>query len=272
MLFPLIQHLRQPCFCGIERTGDRIIGGTVAEQARYPWMTGVVSFDSEGHPAFCGGSLINDRFVLTAAHCVTDVPLSRLKVVLGAYTLDEVLSLPSNPIIEVITPEFNMDSGQNDIALLKLENRMHFRKNGPFSPICLSSHPGPYDNLFLTGWGKTDASFNNGQFSPVLKEIALNQIDDLTCAIKWREFNPSNEVCAGESGWSPCQGDSGGPLSSRLNGRVFQVGIVSFGDKYCGLGTDVPTIYTKISYFNQLIHSTIDFHDVKDGIESKWCH
>jgi secreted trypsin-like serine protease len=272
-ILPVTKHLDKSCFCGIEKTRDRIIGGDVAEKYRYPWMAGIVTFNHKRIPSFCGGSLINNRFVLTAAHCVSDVslPNSELKVVLGAHSLQELLDLPSNPIKEVITLGFDRESGRNDFSLLKLEDRIDFGVESRFAPICLSSFAGPFDNLFVTGWGKTDISPQSGHFSPVLKEVNLTQVEEAKCSQQWPSFDPTSQVCAGESGSSACSGDSGAPLSTRKKARVFQVGIVSFADETCGVNTGLPGIYTKTSHFLSTIQSIIDFHDVKDATETKWC-
>lgn len=270
ILFPVVELIRnESCSCGIERTKSKIIGGIDAEKNRYPWMVGVVtSLSKRNTYAFCGGSIINDRFILTAAHCVNNVTLSRAKVVVGAHTLQDVVTLPSYSVSEIITEEYPSSGLKNDFALLKLSKNLSFANDSLARPICLTSESGPYDNLFLTGWGKT----NHSQFSQVMQEIHLDPIDDLTCSKKWPMFNSSRQLCAGESGRSACKGDSGGPLSTRVNGRVFEVGIVSYGDQRCASGTGTPTVYTKVSSYYQTIHSNVKLHDSLDGIQSLWCN
>ena len=269
IIFPAVELIRnESCSCGIERTGSKIIGGIDAEKNRYPWMVAVVTnLSRRKNFAFCGGSIINDRFILTAAHCVNKIISSRVKVVVGAHTLQDAITLPSYPVSEIITEDYPSHGLKNDFALLKLSKNISFANDSLFRPICLTSESGPYDNLFLTGWGKT----KNSKLSHVMQEIDLDPIDDLKCSKKWRMFNSSRQLCAGQSGRSACKGDSGGPLSTRVNGKVFQVGIVSYGDQRCASGTGTPTVYTKVSAYYQSIHSTVNLHDSLDGIESLWC-
>lgn len=271
------------CRCGIEGLASRIVGGREVVTGTYPWIVGIVSRPSfysastliqeskvtgTGY-AYCAGSLINDRFVLTAAHCVSGVPINDIKVTLGSNSLEDLTSKPSEKVADVIIFNFDSQLVTNDYALIKLAKPVSF--NEKVSPICLASN-NYFDNLFVTGWGLTDAKMYGGKLSPVLKEVDVDPIRDSTCARFWDTFNPYNQLCSGSSSiGSACQGDSGGPLSTRKNGQVFQVGIVSYGDSDCGVDSSIPTIYTRISGVADKIRGAISEIDSIDGLRTTWC-
>lgn len=266
-------HNDHDCLCGIENSRPRIIGGTVVEPLRYPWMVGIITLKTNGRVAFCGGSIINSRFLLTAAHCVHGLPLSNINVVIGAHTVEDLTSFPLTQLADVLTAGFKNSSVKHDFALLKLAKPLNFSDHDSPSPICLSDLPGPYSNSFVSGWGLTNSPSNNGTLSKVLNEVALQPLPDLFCRIYWRsgEYRGSRQLCAGQHMLSACQGDSGGPLASRYYGRVYQIGIVSFGDSECGVGTNKPTVFTKISTYKPIISAIVDYSDIVDGVKTKWC-
>lgn len=271
------------CRCGVEGLTTRIVGGREVVTGSYPWVVGIVSrptyysasslieeskITGTGN-AYCSGSLINDRFILTAAHCVVGIPTNDIKVTLGSNSLHDLTSKPSEKVVDVITFNFDPESITNDYALLKLAKPIPF--TAKVSPICLSSN-NYFDNLFVTGWGLTDAKIYGGKLSPVLKEVDVNPIRDSTCARFWDAFIPQNQLCAGSSSTgSACQGDSGGPLSTRKNGQVFQVGIVSYGDLDCGVDSSIPTVYTRISGVADKIRGAVSEIDTMDGVRTTWC-
>lgn len=263
--------LSSQCLCGIERISHKIIGGRFVKRSRYPWMVGVATTRSPGQRGFCGGSIINNRFVLTARHCVENVPLEHIQVIIGAQTQEDLATFPSHKLAGV----FMMES-KHDFALLKLLKPLEFdgdnKRSESLSPICLSTSSGPYDNLFLTGWGLTRPPRWGGMPSCCLKEVDLTPVNEMVCQMYWiTEFHPLRQMCAGASGSSACLGDSGGPLSTRRDGRVFQVGIVSYGDYECGVGTNRPTVYTKVSAYERIIRTVVNLSDSLDNVRTVWC-
>merc|ERR1711990_386659 len=142
--------------CGIEgpaRAG-RIVGGHEAEEHEWPWQVALFIDDAW----FCGGSLISENYVLTAAHCVDGA--SYFDVMLGAHNI-RGSSEPNR--VEITSyngwthPLWNSNSLENDIALVQLPSPAPI--NDYISPVCLPA-PGdvvdPGDKVCVTGWGKTN--------------------------------------------------------------------------------------------------------------------
>ena len=197
----------------------------------------------------CGGSVINDRFILTAAHCVSDASSpSEFIVILHAFTTNDF----NNPQLQYRVKNFMKhpawNGGENkvspnDVALLELERPLQF--NNRFMPICLTTNT-QYNNLFVAGWGMMDKrTFFGTQLvePPTLREVELNEVPSAQCK-RQMPIDPQREICAGDRK-ATCQGDSGGPLMTRMNGKVYQTGIVSFGIKYCSTQQVAPSVFER---------------------------
>lgn len=240
--------MRPPCCGNIPQTRSRIINGKYVELNKYPWMAYI-------RPANCGGSLINNRFVLTAAHCFHNPIYNYYEVSLGGgYANWYNRYVKVIPVEKVINHE-NFDKHYlfNDITLLKLSYRVEF--DITIQPICLPyKTAGPFDfvnkNAVVAGWGTNE----NGHMSPSLKETTVQV---------WGHCKPygsifeDNHVCANNNyGSGTCYGDSGGPLFQQLpqtyNRKSYwiQIGIVSFGfDTICAkIGTGYSNVTTQMEW------------------------
>ncbi|XDV31940.1 hypothetical protein PO909_002857, partial [Leuciscus waleckii] len=220
----------------------------------WPWQ---VSIQNSRGEHFCGGSLINNYWVLTAAHC--SVQPGNHYVVLGQSdrgSNKELIQIKK--IAKAIThPDFNRQTKfNNDVTLLKLSSPVQMTSR--VSPICLPSSsisilPGTL--CVTTGWGKTRT-----EMTPrFLQQATLPIVSQTQCR---QEFGPKKitdaMICAGASGASSCQGDSGGPLMCESSGVWYQVGIVSWGKTDCNV--DVPIVYTRVSYFRKWIDGIVQFN------------
>ncbi|XP_026735707.1 venom protease-like [Trichoplusia ni] len=234
--------------CGLStRQQSRVLGARPANPREWPWMASVTP---EGFEQYCGGVLITDRHVLTAAHCTRRWKAEELLVRLGEY--DFRRSNDSRTynfkVSEIRQHEaFEIANYKNDIAILKLDRPAIF--NTYVWPICL-----PPLNLPLTdepaiviGWG---TQFYGGPHSTVLMEVSVPVWDHDVCAASFSESIFNDTICAGgrEGGKDACQGDSGGPLMYQMeSGRWTVIGVVSWGLR-CG-EPNHPGIYARVDRY-----------------------
>jgi len=238
----------QDCSCGIENTGGRIIGGSETVPHRYPWMVALVQ-PNQPTRQFCGGTLISDRHVLTAAHCFDQTSEYGVHVAVGAHRLTQVSPQSTIPVQRIIRhQQWSPQNMKNDITILVLARPVTF--SDKVRPACLpTASMTRNSNYFVTGWG----TMHPTQVVPPdpLMEVAAPEIDAGTCSRNWPVGNGATQICAGQRGHSSCRGDSGGPLQSRVNGKVYHTGIVSFGPQTCANGD--PAVYTRVSAYRDWI-------------------
>jgi len=222
--------------CGIPGPQDRIVGGSEATPHSYPWMAALFVDDTW----FCGGTLISDEWVLTAAHCAKDA--TEMVVMLGAHNVREA---SEEGRLELVTrdffthPRYSQITLHNDLALVHLPEKVEF--SNIIRPVCLpgyseASDPLAHMDAQASGWGKpTDSSQS---ISPVLREVTVDTITNLMCALEYPTVVNKNILCiSGKDGKSTCNGDSGGPLHLVTDGVFKQVGITSFGSSMgCEIG------------------------------------
>lgn len=210
----------------------RIVGGTPAAFANYPWQVALVRA-SDAEPSrsqFCGGSLIAPDVVLTAAHCV-DNPVvrklpGRLDVVAGTASYaagGERLSVKAI----FIHPQWNATTYDYDFALLKLRSPARIGR-----PIALQAAPVAVgERVVVSGWGATS---EGGDGSPDLLKVEVPVVDSSICneAESYGGSVTDQMLCAGqrEGGLDACQGDSGGPLAVGLPAAPRLAGVVSWGE------------------------------------------
>eukprot|EP00057_Strongylocentrotus_purpuratus_P026763 XP_011681237.1 PREDICTED: serine protease 30 [Strongylocentrotus purpuratus] len=230
------------CHCGDRPIMDAniIMGAAVTTRGKWPWQAGLIR--SKTTP-FCGGTLINRKWVLTAAHCV--VGLHGGKVYLGITNWktgrEDGQTIPIERIW--IHPNYSGDPAhQNDLGMIKLKEPATL--NNYVQPACLP--PMDYviaDGTYVTatGWGSIVESSDS---PPDLQEIRLPKVPLEYCRNHYSLELLDSVVCAGYSNGfiSTCFGDSGGPLVSDINGTWYSIGMVSAGES-CG-GPYRPNIFT----------------------------
>lgn len=258
------------------KTKDRIVGGQPAFVGQFPWQAGIrfkTPVISEGISIVhnCGGSLIDECWVVTAAHCFTDSNKDDFYVRLGDLNNELEDETEQDFDIEelIIHENYRAYPAPNkDIALIKLR-----QKNGKcakfdsyIQPICLPDEDfvaTPGEPCQVSGWGQTNTTQGQSSSAPNLQWATLPLLTPKYCKSRYNSkrrefFDESVMICAGlkEGGIDSCTGDSGGPYVCRNNaGRYDLTGIVSFGigcarRKYPGVYTNVrefvPWIVTKI--------------------------
>ncbi|KAL1268772.1 hypothetical protein QQF64_034135 [Cirrhinus molitorella] len=230
-------------------SGDKIIGGYECSPHSQPWQ----AYLDDGKIS-CGGSLINQRWVVSAAHCI--FLHDRLRIKLGKHDVSVVENTEQQMKAEKIIPypSYNDRPKNNDIMLIKLKNPAVLNKyvnTVPLTERC--SYTG--EQCLVSGWGRTAA----GPAS-ALQCLDLPVLSKKTCTGAYGNKITENMFCAGfmEGGKDSCQGDSGGPLVCKGNLK----GVVSFGQGCAKPG--YPGVYVEdsmlkgslalCSYSNELYH------------------
>ncbi|XP_076314980.1 transmembrane protease serine 9-like [Tachypleus tridentatus] len=247
--------------CGKTYVRDsKVVGGEDTSFGDQPWQVAVIKRKFLSRKIACGGALIHERWVVTAAHCIYTTPASSLRVRVGEYNIRETSEIyPYEEYTvrrKVINEFYNAATYQNDIALLELSQPVVFRKH--IVPVCL---PEKDEDVWgktatVTGWGRK--SYGDRTVPSVLQKVDVRVIEDTTCQ-NWYKSQGRQEtiydtmVCAGyeDGGKDSCQGDSGGPLTMKKDGRTKLIGLVSWG---VGCARHkLPGVYTKISSFVEWI-------------------
>uniref|UniRef100_A0A3Q3XJ31 Peptidase S1 domain-containing protein n=1 Tax=Mola mola TaxID=94237 RepID=A0A3Q3XJ31_MOLML len=242
--------------CGRPALNTRIVGGEVAPEGSWPWQASVHRFRSHS----CGGTLINNEWVLSAAHCFQSISPSILDVYLGRQSQEG-----SNPnevsrkVSQIINhPDYDSRTIDNDIALLKLSSPVSFTNY--ILPACLAAPDSTFHNgtdSWVTGWG----TIGSGVPLPSpenLMEVEVPIIGNRQCNCDYGVGRiTDNMICAGvrTGGKDSCQGDSGGPLVMKQGDRWVQGGIVSFGEG-CAK-PDFPGVYARVSQYKSWINNQI---------------
>uniref|UniRef100_A0A1B6HWG7 Peptidase S1 domain-containing protein n=1 Tax=Homalodisca liturata TaxID=320908 RepID=A0A1B6HWG7_9HEMI len=273
----------------LDRGGDcgrnvayRILGGKNARLGQYPWIARLLYEDINGNNETnfiyeCSGTVISERYILTAAHCSPEymkIPL--ISVRLGEHNVrtnpdceDGVCAPPVQDItIEENTchENYTEDLLHEDICILRLTNPIQF--NDFVSPICLPIHDFfqqiNYEgkSLEVAGWGVSDIFVETG--SDVLQTLRLKVLNHSQCVQTYKnrkkQIIPKQMCVGGVIGKDSCAGDSGGPLMApfSVNGwpRYHLIGIVSFGPVFCA-DSKVPGVYTVVSDYMKWILDNI---------------
>ncbi|XP_029477554.1 serine protease hepsin-like isoform X1 [Oncorhynchus nerka] len=257
-------------------TADRIVGGVDARQGSWPWQ---VSLQYDGVHQ-CGGSIISDRWIVSAAHCFPERnrQVSRWRVLLGS--IYNKLTHKNVRVLEVKTVVYhssylpfvdpNIDDNSRDIAVLALAQPLHFTDY--IQPVCLP-HYGQrlIDGQLgtVTGWGNVGYY---GTLADVLQEANVPIINDAVCNAPDYYDNQitTSMFCAGfeKGGTDACQGDSGGPFvaedSLSKASRYRLLGVVSWGTG-CAMAKK-PGVYTRVSRFLPWISSAMRTYHNSPGV------
>uniref|UniRef100_H2PRX3 trypsin n=1 Tax=Pongo abelii TaxID=9601 RepID=H2PRX3_PONAB len=221
---------------------DKIVGGYTCEENSLPYQ---VSLNSGSH--FCSGSLINEQWVLSAAHCYE----THIQVRLGEHNI-KVLEGNEQFInaAKIIRHPYNRDTPDNDIMLIKLSSPAVI--NARVSTISLpTAPPAAGTECLISGWGNT-LSFG-ADYPDELKCLDAPVLTQAECKASYPGKITNSMFCVGflEGGKDSCQRDSGGPVV--CNGQL--QGVVSWGYG-CAL-KNRPGVYTKVYNYVDWIKDTI---------------
>mmetsp|Transcript_1549 Transcript_1549/g.2944 ORF Transcript_1549/g.2944 Transcript_1549/m.2944 type:complete len:373 (+) Transcript_1549:429-1547(+) len=247
----------------------RIVDGTRAKAGRYPYYTAIINEQlGVWNSLLCGGTLIAEDIVLSAAHCTDTGEADKVKV--GAYGApgrgnDGEPYHVANIVKRVNHPKYNPNTLKYDVALYKIDrpvtnrylltNMMKLDYDGKYKGTLKGG-----ESMAVVGLGYLD---NNGRFPAYLQEVSMSYVPNWNCRLKGWPYLSSDMMCAtdpnGKSdnkGQDSCQGDSGGPIIVQRDGKDLQVGIVSYGSN-AGCGVDAPGVYSRISESSSWIKETI---------------
>ncbi|KAL4646046.1 elastase 3 precursor-like [Arapaima gigas] len=230
---------------------SKVVGGEDARPHSWPWQISLQYSKNGNWYHTCGGTLISNEWVLTAAHCINS--RNTYRVVLGKQNLKEVES-GSEAIAAsklVVHEKWNPLFIRNDIALVKLETPVTF--SDTILPACLPEAGFVLPNeapCYVTGWGRTSTG---GPIADILQQALLPVVSYAICSQPdwWGSQVKETMVCAGGDGVvSGCNGDSGGPLNCRNDKDIWTVnGIVSFGSGLSCNYPKKPTVFTQVSSY-----------------------
>ncbi|XP_017491178.1 PREDICTED: venom protease-like, partial [Rhagoletis zephyria] len=248
------------------KTANLIVGGEEAIPHSWPWATALYRVNSGRNYFQCGGTILNNRIILTAAHCVKrpfqTLTAADFVVKVGAHHLDSSGSFAE--VEQIITHEnYSPTYHNDDIALLRLKVPLDF-SNEHLAPVCLPSsaasdegrHVGLMTNM--VGWGVQSPT--SGASSPLLHEVQVPISSQRQCKKAYTELmgaesaiylNWNNTFCASyEQGEKDtCKGDSGSSSTvlDESTNTYTQIGIVSFG--YGCAQAGYPGVYTYVNKY-----------------------
>jgi len=237
----------------IDETDSLIVGGRQARAGQFPWQ---VSLD-DGRGSFCGGTIINRNWVLTAAHCCDTSSPRDFDVVLGAHNLNRPTSNQRKYSLNRIRvhPSYDDDTLNNDIALLRTSSAMSLNRfRHPACKPRSTSYSG--STCIVSGWG---AIRSGGPPSATLLYVSLPILSNSQCN-QHQDFRgdiTAGMLCAGRMSnnqQDSCQGDSGGPLVVARRNKYEIVGVVSWG---YGCAGQSPGVYARVSSALSWIDRTI---------------
>ncbi|CAG2119520.1 unnamed protein product, partial [Medioppia subpectinata] len=275
---------------------DKIVGGNEASRGQFPYQVLLRMRRRDNRVMICGGSILNERWILTAAHCVTNERTGDPYVVAVEVTAGAVRKTDNGSDVQRVSADcvvanekwIGLKGGfANDLALVRLPTgttsststatttttptantnltatplTLTHRSGGIVNGVCLplrGRSGRPYEYV-----GKARISgwgvTERGKSSPMLKFTDVGLIGDDRCRAANHLPFPIVEsmLCQGADRTSPCFGDSGGPLVVRVRGRYTQIGVVSTGPSQCANPNDPNGVYTQVSHFLNWIENTV---------------
>ncbi|XP_053695743.1 trypsin-1-like [Sabethes cyaneus] len=242
--------------CVSSRSAPRIVGGDEARQHEFPYQISLQwNFNQTDKPVlhFCGGSLLNENFVLTAAHCRTSYSDDGyIEVVAAEHDTSVHEGSEQRRLVKTFTIHEKYPGGvaPNDIAVIRVNKP--FELNDKVKAVQLPKKFEQFEgDVMLSGWGSVSTDVVP-DYPEKLRKAVLPLVEYDTCLSLW-DFSLALEdssVCAGplDGSKSGCSADSGGPLVKQLGDEVVQVGVVSWGAVPCGTARK-PTVFAGVASY-----------------------
>ncbi|XP_016061461.1 PREDICTED: kallikrein-7-like [Miniopterus natalensis] len=224
--------------------GDRIIDGVPCPRASHPWQVALL----KGSQLHCGGVLVNEQWVLTAAHC----QMSNYNVYMGSFRLNSRRGQKISATKSFVHPDYSTQTHVNDIMLVKLSEPAKLTSAVKKVNLPTRCEP-PGTPCIVSGWGTTTSPEVNFPSELMCTNVRLISYQD--CKKVYKDLLGKSMLCAGipNSKTNACNGDSGGPLICQ---GTLQ-GLVSWGTFPCGQPND-PGVYTQVCKFTNWIKETME--------------
>ncbi|CAB3984832.1 MAM and LDL-receptor class A domain-containing 1-like isoform X1, partial [Paramuricea clavata] len=214
----------------------KIVGGQEATPGEWPWQVALL----RGTFPFCGGSLVSNQYVITAAHCVKSTDWNRVTIRVGEHDMrvkeghEQDISIARNGI--TVHPQYNSRTTDYDIAVIRLSRSVQFTQR--IKPVCFNrgiDFTG--QRCYITRWGRLQSG---GSTPKVLQEAQVPIVTPQECKKAYGSSRITDKMlCAGYSqgGIDTCQGDSGGPLVCQHSDRSWYLtGVTSWGRGCASVG------------------------------------
>jgi len=231
-----------------------VVGGEDAERGEFPHMVQIKYYD--GH--MCGGSIIRENYVLTAASCVADARPSTLRLVAGEHSLRENDNTEQyREVAQIIAhPQYDLSdrTSDYDIAIVKVKTPFEFGRVVDKIDLFTERDVPKGGQAQISGWGRLSAG---GPISDILQKLTVNIYEDSVCTEAYGDIFTSNMVCAGnkDGEHSVCGGDNGSPLYIEDGDKKLQVGIVSWGNSCANAGQ--PDAYAEVGAFIDFVRKHV---------------
>ncbi|CAH1099934.1 unnamed protein product [Psylliodes chrysocephalus] len=233
------------CFVVIIKTvyaNSRVVNGSDAEEGEFPYAVSLRRMNSHT----CGGTILNEKYILTAAHCVCrDQKAQNSSLFSIQYDLLTITTEPTNvvPVKEIHCDQFSSEKLIFDSAVLELEFPI---PQGKWKPVKIAKNfpTEKRQTGTIIGWGRL---YHGGPLSKNLQKLNVDIYSDETCG---RKYDIKHHICFGAMVGGACNGDSG----TALIVDDVQVGIASFITDLCGIANEMhPNVYSRISTYYEWI-------------------
>lgn len=236
---------------------NRVVHGENANENQFPHQLSLqLNYGAGFFQHICGASIISSEWIITAGHCVTEVPPGTFRVKAGILNLSQSSGQTIDVDRFIVHPKYNGGVNPNDIALMKLAKPLELNEGVQIIRLASEDYTG---ESTISGWGSISTT-NNPNYPDTLQTAKLNAISYQDCANALTKLfgtsypmdKISNVCTLDSSNKGACSGDSGGPLTIGSGDNLRLLGVVSWGVVPCGY-PGAPSVFTRVSSFRDFV-------------------